>query len=215
VRMQDHTDDEGVFIRSLASRGQLGGLSAAVPQALRVLDAAGCEVVLVETVGVGQAEVDIVALADTTVLVLAPGFGDGIQAAKAGVIEIADVFVVNKADRDGADQLARDLRHAQSLSARRDSWRPPIVKTVAARGDGVADVVAALDGHRAWLDAHDEVERRRRARAAAEIEAIALGTVRRRFGAVAGPAALDAAAARVVAGETDPYSAADALLAAL
>jgi LAO/AO transport system ATPase len=118
VRMQEHATDDGVFIRSMASRGQLGGLSAAVPQALRVLDAARCDVVLVETVGVGQAEVEVASLADTTLLVLAPGFGDGIQAAKAGVIEIADVFVVNKADRDGADQVVRDLRYMQSLGGR-------------------------------------------------------------------------------------------------
>jgi LAO/AO transport system kinase len=118
VRMQDHATDDGVFIRSMASRGQLGGLSAAVPQALRVLDAAHCDVVLVETVGVGQAEVEIASLADTTLLIVAPGFGDGIQAAKAGIIEIADIFVVNKADRDGADQVVRDLRYMQSLGGR-------------------------------------------------------------------------------------------------
>ena len=215
VRMQDHATDEGVFIRSMASRGQLGGLSAAVPQALRVLDAAGCDVVLVETVGVGQAEVEIASLADTTLLVVAPGFGDGIQAAKAGIIEIADVFVVNKADRDGADQVVRDLRYMQGLGGRHSaagSWRPPIVKTVAARAQGVDDVVAAIDKHRSWLESTGEFDHRRRVRAAAEIEAIALGTVRRRFAEVHGSAALDEAAARVVAGETDPYSAADRLV---
>src|SRR6478672_13466539 len=145
VRMQDHATDDGVFIRSMASRGQLGGLSAAVPQALRVLDVAGCDVILVETVGVGQAEVEIASLADTTLLVLAPGMGDGIQAAKAGIIEIADVFVVNKADRDGADQVARDLRYMQSLGGRHSdagAWRPPIVKTSASRNEGIDDVVA-------------------------------------------------------------------------
>jgi LAO/AO transport system ATPase len=218
VRMQDHATDEGVFIRSMASRGQLGGLSAAVPQALRVLDAARCDVVLVETVGVGQAEVEIASLADTTILVVAPGFGDGIQAAKAGVIEIADVFVVNKADRDGADQVVRDLRYMQSLGGRHSvagAWRPPIVKTIAARGEGVDDVVAAVDKHRGWLAEHGEFDRRRRARAAAEIEAIALGTVRQRFASVHGSAALDAAAARVVDGATDPYTAADELVAQL
>jgi LAO/AO transport system ATPase len=142
VRMQDHATDDGVFIRSMASRGQLGGLSAAVPQALRVLDAAGYDIVLVETVGVGQVEVEIASLADTTLLVVAPGFGDGIQAAKAGIIEIADVFVVNKADRDGADQVARDLRFMQSLGGPHSSagaWRPPIVKTIAARNEGIDD----------------------------------------------------------------------------
>jgi GTPase len=218
VRMQEHATDDGVFIRSMASRGQLGGLSAAVPQALRVLDAARCDVVLVETVGVGQAEVEVASLADTTVLVLAPGFGDGIQAAKAGVIEIADIFVVNKADRDGADQVARDLRYMQSLGGRHSvpgAWRPPIVKTIAARGEGIADVLAALDKHRGWLERHGELDRRRQARAATEIEAIALGTVRGKFAAVHGSAALDAAAARVVEGDTDPYSAADELVASL
>ena len=218
VRMQDHATDDAVFIRSMASRGQLGGLSAAVPQALRVLDAAACDIVLIETVGVGQAEVEIASLADTTLLVLAPGFGDGIQAAKAGIIEIADVFVVNKADRDGADQVARDLRYMQSLGGRHSepgSWRPPIVKAIASRGDGVDKIVEAIEKHRAWMDEHGELEHRRRVRAAAEIEAIALGTVRQRFGQVHGSAALDAAAARVVAGDTDPYTAAEDLVASL
>ena len=218
VRMQDHATDPDVFIRSMASRGQLGGLSAAVPQALRVLDAARCAVVLIETVGVGQAEVEIASLADTTLLVVAPGFGDGIQAAKAGIIEIADVFVVNKADRDGADQVARDLRYMQSLGGRHSgagAWRPPIVKTVAARGEGVDEVLAALEKHRAWMAEHGELEQRRQARAAAEIEAIAVGTVKQRFAQVHGSAALSAAAGRVVAGETDPYTAADELVASL
>ena len=215
VRMQDHATDDHVFIRSLASRGQLGGLSAAVPQALRVLDAAGCDTVLIETVGVGQAEVEIASLADTTLVLLAPGMGDGIQAAKAGILEIADIFVVNKADRDGADQVARDLRHMLSLGGRHehtDAWRPPIVKTVASRNEGVADVLAAIDKHWAWMQGHGELGRRRRARAASEIEAIALGQVRARFADVHGSAALDAAAARVVEGATDPFTAAQELV---
>jgi LAO/AO transport system kinase len=218
VRMQDHATDEGVFIRSMASRGQLGGLAAAVPQALRVLDVAGCDVVLVETVGVGQAEVEIASLADTTLLVLAPGMGDGIQAAKAGIIEIADVFVVNKADREGADQVARDLRYMQSLGGRHSdagAWRPPIVKTSAAKGDGIEDVVAVIEKHRTWMEHHGELARRRRARAATEIEAIAMGEVRQRLAAVHGSTALDAAAGRVAAGESDPYTAAEELIAAL
>jgi LAO/AO transport system kinase len=222
VRMQDHATDDGVFIRSMASRGQLGGLSAAVPQALRVLDAARCDVVLVETVGVGQAEVEIASLADTTMVLLAPGMGDGIQAAKAGILEIADVFVVNKADRDGAKQVSRDLRYMQSLGGRHTeagAWRPPIVLTVAAKGvaadSGIDKVVAAIDKHRDWMQRHGELDRRRQARAASEIEAIALGEVKLRFGSVHGSAALTAAAARVVAGETDPYTAAAELVAAL
>jgi LAO/AO transport system kinase len=218
VRMQDHATDDGVFIRSMASRGQLGGLSAAVPQALRVLDAAHCDVVLVETVGVGQAEVEIASLADTTLLIVAPGFGDGIQAAKAGIIEIADIFVVNKADRDGADQVARDLRYMQSLGGRHSaagSWRPPIVKTIASRSEGVDQVIEAIEKHRAWMDHHGELDRRRQVRAAAEIEAIAVGTVKLKFAQVHGSAALDAAAERVVAGDTDPYTAADELVQSL
>ena len=218
IRMQDHATDDGVFIRSMASRGQLGGLSAAVPQALRVLAAAGCDIVLVETVGVGQAEVEIASLADTTLVLLAPGMGDGIQAAKAGILEIADVFVINKADRDGADQVARDLRYMQSLGGRHSqegSWRPPILKTVAVRSEGMDEVVAAIAKHADWMRRHGELDRRRTARAAAEIEAIALGKVRQRFEQVHGSAALDAAAQRVVAGQTDPYRAADELVESL
>jgi LAO/AO transport system kinase len=218
VRMQDHATDSGVFIRSMASRGQLGGLAAAVPQALRVLDAARCDVVLVETVGVGQAEVEIASLADTTMVLLAPGMGDGIQAAKAGILEIADVFVVNKADRDGADQVARDLRYMLSLGGRHSSegaWKPPIVKTVAARGEGVDKVIEAIEKHRSWMEEHGVLEQRRRERAASEIESIALGQVKVRFAQVHGSTALQAAAARVVGGDTDPYTAADELVAAL
>jgi LAO/AO transport system kinase len=189
-----------------------------VPQALRVLDAAGCDVIIVETVGVGQAEVDIASLADTTVVLLAPGMGDGIQAAKAGILEVADIFVVNKADRDGADQVVRDLRYMQSLGGRHSvqgAWRPSIVKTVASRGEGISELRAALEKHREWMIRHGELDRRRIARAAAEIEAIAVAHVRDRITAVHGSAALSASAARVVAGETDPYTAASDLVAAL
>jgi LAO/AO transport system ATPase len=218
VRMQDHATDDGVFIRSMASRGHLGGLSRAVPQALRVLDAAGCGVIIVETVGVGQAEVDIASLADTTVVLLVPGMGDGIQAAKAGILEIADIFVVNKADRDDADQVVRDLRYMQSLGGRHSApgaWRPAIVKTVASRGEGIGELRAALAKHREWMTRHGELERRQIARAAAEIEAIAVADVRDRFTEVHGSAALSVSAARVVAGDSDPYTAAAELVAAL
>ncbi|MFC6094659.1 methylmalonyl Co-A mutase-associated GTPase MeaB [Saccharothrix lopnurensis] len=215
VRMGEHATDPGVFIRSMATRGHLGGLSWATPQALRVLDAAGCDVVLVETVGVGQSEVEVVSLADTTVVLLAPGMGDGVQAAKAGVLEIADVFVVNKADRDGADQTARDLKHMISLG-RRDRegglWRPPVVKAVASRGEGVAEVVDEIENHHAWLVERGELGRRRTARAAREVEAIALERVRSRIGGLRGGTALEALAGRVVVGELDPYAAADRLV---
>jgi LAO/AO transport system kinase len=215
VRMGEHATDEGVFIRSMASRGHLGGLAWSTPQALRVLDAAGCDVVLVETVGVGQSEVEVVALADTTVVLLAPGMGDGVQAAKAGILEVADVLVVNKADRDGARRTVRDLEYAIAMSeGGRDGsgWTRPVVSTVAVRGEGIDDLVAALDAHRTWLDGSGARAVRRRARAAAEIEAIALDQVRSRIGDVRGAGALPGLADRVVAGELDPYRAADALL---
>jgi LAO/AO transport system kinase len=215
VRMQDHATDKDVFIRSMATRGHLGGLAWATPQALRVLDAAGFDVVLVETVGVGQSEVDIVSLADTTLVLLAPGMGDGIQAAKAGILEVADLFVVNKADRDGADQVIRDLRYMISLGRREiagPSWRIPVVATVAARGEGVEDVMAAIDAHHEWMAAHGELERRRTARASAEVEAIAVARLRDRIGDLHGGDALAQLAKRVMTGELDPYAAADALI---
>jgi LAO/AO transport system ATPase len=220
VRMQDHAGDPGVYIRSMASRGHLGGLAWSTPQALRVLDAAGCDVVLIETVGVGQSELEIASLADTTLVLVAPGMGDGIQAAKAGILEVADVFVVNKADRDGADQTVRDLRYMQSLGGRHSEpggWRPPICKTVASREseNGVGEVLEKIEAHRQWLESSGEGHRRRAERAAREIEAIALASLRERMGDVHGSAALGSLADRVVAGEADPYRAADELLTQL
>lgn len=215
VRMQEHALDPEVFIRSMASRGHLGGLAWATPQALRVLDGAGCDVVLIETVGVGQAEVEIAQLADSTMVLLAPGMGDGIQAAKAGILEVADLYVVNKSDRDGAQQTVRDLRYMLSLGGRHSeagAWRPPILSTVASRGEGISEVVAALDKHRQWLDDSGERAHRQQERAAAEIEAIAVAALRSRIGDVHGTAALTALAARVVSGELDPYAAADAVI---
>jgi LAO/AO transport system kinase len=216
VRMQDHATDDGVFIRSMATRGHLGGIAWATPQALRVFDAAGCDVALVETVGVGQSEVEVVALADTTVVLLAPGMGDGIQAAKAGILEVADIFVVNKADREGADQAVRDLKHMISLGCREregPSWRPPIVRTVATSAGGVEELVGAIEEHRAWMLGHGELEVRRQRRAEAEVEAIVLAQLRGTLGDAGRGSALPGLAKRVVAGELDPYQAADELLA--
>jgi LAO/AO transport system kinase len=216
VRMQDHATDSGVYIRSMSSRGHLGGLAAATPQAVRVLDGAGCDVVLIETVGVGQAEVEVATLADTTLVLLAPGMGDAIQAAKAGILEIADIFVVNKADRDGADATYRDIQGMIALGERSaGAWRPQVIKTVAARSDGIDDVVAAIDKHRDWLRAHDELDRRREERAAAEIEAIVLESLRRRISGLTGDGALAAQAAAVAAGAQDPYTAADEILTSI
>ncbi|MDQ0789262.1 LAO/AO transport system kinase [Streptomyces sp. B3I7] len=217
VRMSEHASDAGVYIRSMATRGHLGGLAWAAPQAIRVLDAAGCDVILVETVGVGQSEVEIASQADTSVVLLAPGMGDGIQAAKAGILEIGDVYVVNKADRDGADATARELNHMLSLGEARGpgDWRPPIVKTVAARGEGVEEVVEALEKHRAWMEERGVLAERRRARAAREVETIAVTTLRERIGDLHGDRRLSALADRIVQGELDPYRAADELVEGL
>ncbi|URM92613.1 methylmalonyl Co-A mutase-associated GTPase MeaB [Streptomyces sp. MRC013] len=217
VRMSEHASDPGVYIRSMATRGHLGGLAWAAPQAIRVLDAAGCDVVLVETVGVGQSEVEIASQADTSVVLLAPGMGDGIQAAKAGILEIGDVYVVNKADRDGADATARELNHMLGLGEARapGDWRPPIVKTVAARGEGVDEVVEALEKHRAWMEEHGVLAERRRSRAAHEVETIAVTALRERIGDLRGDRRLGALAERITAGELDPYAAADELVAGL
>jgi LAO/AO transport system kinase len=204
IRMQGHATDPGVFIRSMGSRGQLGGLAAATPQAIRVLAAAGYAVILVETVGVGQAEVEIASAADTTVVLVVPGMGDSIQAAKAGVLEVADVLVVNKGDRPETQATVRDLRAMVALAP--GEWHPPIVTTVATTGAGIDDLVGQLDRHEAWLDASGERERRRIARARDEVTALAFGAVARRLTV---PAEL---AARVADGRCGPHEAAEELL---
>ncbi len=217
VRMGEHVTDPGVYIRSMATRGHLGGLAWAAPQAVRVLDAAGCDVVLVETVGVGQSEVDVASQADTTVVLLAPGMGDGVQAAKAGILEVGDVFVVNKADREGADATVRELQHMLGLGAPRapGDWRPSVVRTVAARGEGVDAMTEALDKHREWLAGNGGLAARRTRRAAREIETLAVTALRRRMADLRGDHRLAALAERVAAGAADPYAAADELLAGL
>jgi LAO/AO transport system kinase len=216
VRMGDHATDRDVYIRSMASRGHLGGLAWAAPQAVRVLDAAGFDVVLLETVGVGQSEVEVAGAADTTVVLLAPGMGDGIQAAKAGILEVGDVYVVNKADRPEAATVRRDLRSMLALTERRDAdWRPPVLLMSAQSGEGVEEVVEALDKHVAHTRESGELERRRVRRVREEIEALAVATLRRQWEGVGrdGRAAeLDGLAGRVSAGDLDPYAAADALL---
>jgi LAO/AO transport system kinase len=215
VRMQDHATDDGVFIRSMASRGQLGGLAWATPQALRILDAAGFGLVLIETVGVGQAELEIASLADTTLVIVAPGMGDSIQAAKAGILEIADVFVVNKSDRPGAQEVVRDLRTMLSMGEWPEGrWKPPIVSTAAAASDraGLDDLLERIGQHQSWLDSSGELTGRRQTRAREEIAAIAVAVLRERMGALPGDQRMDELAARVAAGETDPYTAADELV---
>jgi LAO/AO transport system kinase len=211
IRMQDHATDPAVFIRSMATRGHLGGLALATRQAIRVLDAAGKPWVIVETVGVGQVEVEIVDAADTTVVVVTPGWGDGVQANKAGLLEIADVFVVNKADRPGTDDAVRDLRQMLELSASRE-WMPPIVETVSTDGSGIEALFDAIGCHRAYLEAGDRLAERRAERLADELRAIVLEGLARRTDDVCSGPRFDALVARVAAREVDPYTAADEML---
>ena len=208
IRMQEHATDEAVFIRSMATRGHLGGLAAATPQAIRVLDAAGFELVIIETVGVGQAEVAIASLADSVAVLLAPGLGDAVQAAKAGILEVADLFIVNKADKPDAQQVVRDLRGMLALGGGKEGWKPPIITTTATTGDGLAEVVTRLDAHWDWLADSGELKRRRLARAREEITALAFAALRARVT----KAGVDELAARVADGTLDPFQAAEDIL---
>ncbi len=209
VRMQQHATDDQVFIRSMASRGHLGGLAASTPQAIRVLDAAGFELIIIETVGVGQAEVAVASLADSVVVLLAPGMGDAIQAAKAGILEVADMFVVNKADKPDTQQVVRDLRNMIALAEREtDDWKPPIITTVAMKGEGIEELVSSLDAHWSWLNSSGELAKRRQARAREEITALAFAALRARLSA----GRVDGLARQVADGSLDPFQAAEELL---
>ena len=211
IRMQERSLDDGIFIRSMASRGHAGGLARATARLVNVLDALGNGVVIVETVGVGQEEVDVVSVADTVCLVTVPGLGDDIQAIKAGVLEIADVLVVNKADRPGADETVRDL--AQMLSLAKDpSWKPPIVRTAARSGEGIEQLVDAIAKHRAWAEESGERTRRRREAARSEVLTLLREALLRRLEGRIGDARLDAAVTRVADREIDPYAAVEDLL---
>lgn len=214
IRMQDHAGDTGVYIRSMASRGALGGISVATPRVLAVLDAAGFPTILVETVGVGQAEVEIMGAADTTVVVVNPGWGDAIQASKAGLLEIGDVFVVNKADRPGAEATERDLRQMLELGATVD-WEPPIVTTVATAGDGIAELTAAIDGHRGYQEDSGVLAARRERRLEADLAAAVRASLQERFLRTVGEAWYREAVSEVTARRMDPWSAAERLTAAL
>jgi LAO/AO transport system kinase len=211
VRMGEHALDEGVFIRSMATRGHLGGLAVAAPEAVRVLAAAGYPWVVLETVGVGQVEIDVVAQADTTVVVVTPGWGDAVQANKAGLMEIADVFVVNKADRPGAEDTARDLERMLDMSPA-PGWRPPVLCTTATTGAGVGQVWQTVVDHRDHLAAAGELDDRRRRRAAEEVTRLVAARLLDRARAVtAGPRAA-ALAEAVARGDVDPWTAAEELL---
>jgi LAO/AO transport system kinase len=209
VRMQEHALDRDVYIRSMATRGHLGGLAVATPQALRAFDAAGFDTVIVETVGVGQSELEVAETADTVLVLLTPGMGDGIQAAKAGILEIGDIFVVNKSDRDGAQALVRELRTMIALAERGPhDWKPPIVSTVAYQDRGIEDLLEAVERFRASQVETGRAKARRVARARREVENIALAKVRAEF-RLNGEAGLDDLAEAVSRGELDPYAAAD------
>lgn len=211
VRMGEHAGDDGVFIRSMASRGHLGGLALAVPEAVRVLDAAGFGWILLETVGVGQVEVEVAGQADTTVVVVNPGWGDAVQAAKAGLMEIADVFVVNKADRPGVGETRSDLEAMLDLAAP-GAWRPPVVETCAETGAGCAELWQAVGEHRSHLEATGGLDARRARRRRDQLDAIVRLRVEEEARARAGEVDRDEVERAVAAGELDPWTAADRLL---
>ena len=216
VRMQDHALDAGVFIRSMATRGHLGGLALATPEAVRVLDAVGFTWVMVETVGVGQVEVEIAGAADTTLVVVNPGWGDAVQASKAGLLEIADVFVINKADRPGADEARRDLEHMLDLaSLAPDAWRPPIVATIASTGSGIDEVMASIGAHREWLGHDGRLEAKRAARLRDELEGILSERVVERVRGLRSGDDFARVQTAVSARELDPWTGADELLGLL
>jgi LAO/AO transport system kinase len=218
VRMQDHATDPGVFIRSMATRGHLGGLSLATPEAIRLLDALGHRWIVVETVGVGQVEVEVAGKADTTVVVVNPGWGDSVQAAKAGLMEVADVFAINKADRPGVEDTRRDLQQMLELSAETAGpasagWAVPIVGTVGTSGDGVRDLWAAITAHRHHVTATGVLERRRRFRLGEELREIVARRLEHRARELCSGDRWDALTDGVLDRTIDPWSAADEMLA--
>ncbi len=212
VRMQGHALDEGVFVRSMATRGHLGGLALAAPNAIRALAAAGLPLVLVETAGVGQVEVEIAGAADTTIVVVNPGWGDAVQTSKAGLLEVADLFVVNKADRQGASEAKRDLENMLDLATDHGAWRPPVLLATASTGDGTDALWAAVGDHHAHLVATGELQRRRQRRLHDEFTEVLVRRLEQRVRGIAGGEAFDAAADDVVHLRVDPFDAADRLL---
>ncbi|MDX2381536.1 MAG: methylmalonyl Co-A mutase-associated GTPase MeaB [Acidimicrobiia bacterium] len=214
VRMQDHATDPGVFIRSMATRGHLGGLSLATPEAVRLLHAIGREWIIVETVGVGQVEVEVAGKADTTVVVVNPGWGDSVQANKAGLMEIADVFVINKADRKGVEETRRDLMQMLDLSdLAAGAWRPPIIPTVASTGEGITDCWAAVLAHREFAETSGELARRRIFRLREELREIVAQRLGLRAREICTGERWDELTTAVVEHTTDPWTAADEMLA--
>ncbi|HEU4950345.1 MAG TPA: methylmalonyl Co-A mutase-associated GTPase MeaB [Holophagaceae bacterium] len=216
IRMTRASEDDGIFIRSMATRGALGGLARATQDAIDLLDAAGFDTILLETVGVGQDEVDVVACVQTCCVVLVPGLGDGVQAIKAGIMEVADLFVLNKADRDGADQVEQEIEGLKSLGpvGLDPGWDPPVARTVASTGEGVPELLAAIRAHGAWLRQGDGLRRKAEARARLRLEALLAEEAVRRAKARAGAAKLEALVADIAARKLDPYAAVDEVLSA-
>ncbi|HEU5298317.1 MAG TPA: methylmalonyl Co-A mutase-associated GTPase MeaB [bacterium] len=213
IRMQDHAGDPGVFIRSMATRGSLGGLAPATADVVRVLDAARFEVIVIETVGTGQAEVDVVGAADTVVIVLVPGMGDAVQTMKAGIMEIGEIFVVNKADQGDPDRTVTEVKMMLAQGHRGSLWQPPVLPTVATTGEGIAPLVEAIAEHRRWQEGGGTLAPRRQARSRAEIVRLVERELRARVLAAAErDGALDALAAQVHSGALDPYAAAEELV---
>ncbi|MEY3656686.1 MAG: hypothetical protein RL114_1044 [Actinomycetota bacterium] len=213
VRMQDHATDPGVFIRSMATRGHLGGLSLSTPEAIRMLDAVGREWILVETVGVGQVEVEIAGKADTTVVVLNPGWGDSVQANKAGLMEIADIFVINKADRKGVEETRRDIEQMLELSdLAHDAWRPPIIATVGNTGEGVVNLWDAVLEHRASIESSGELQKRRDFRLREELREIVARRLEQRAREICTGDKWETLQDGVLNRSIDPWSAADEML---
>ncbi|HEX9010750.1 MAG TPA: methylmalonyl Co-A mutase-associated GTPase MeaB [Holophagaceae bacterium] len=211
IRMQKIAADPGIFIRSMATRGALGGLARATQDAIDLLDAAGFDTVLVETVGVGQDEVDVVSCVHSCCVVLVPGMGDEIQAIKAGIMEVADLFVINKADREGADQVEREIEAMKALASLRD-WDPPVLRTVAAQGEGVSALLDAIRTHGAWLRSHGGLARKARERARLRFESLLAEAAVRRVKAQAGPDRIEAAVRAIAEGHADPYAAVAGIL---
>lgn len=211
IRMQRIAADPGIFIRSMATRGALGGLARATQDAIDLLDAAGFDTVLVETVGVGQDEVDVVACVQTCCVVLVPGMGDEIQAIKAGIMEVADLFVINKADREGADQVEREIEAMKSL-AMSQGWDPPVLRTVAQQGEGVPELLAQVGEHGRWLRAHGGLARKARERARLRFESLLAEEAVRRAKAQAGPDRVEAALRGIADHTLDPYTAVRGIL---
>ena len=216
IRMQDHAADPGVFIRSMATRGSLGGLAPATADVVRVLDAAGFEVIFIETVGTGQAEVDVVGAADTVVIVLVPGMGDTVQTMKAGIMEIGEIFVVNKADQGDADRTLTEVKMMLAQGPRSGGWEIPVMTTVATAGTGVPALLEAIGAHRRWQEGHAALAARRRSRRRGEILRLVEQRLRlRALDAGIRGGRLDALAEQVHAGTLDPYAAAEEILKGL